>query len=526
MAPSPPPKGLPGFLRRSLRNPYDDPAIGGIGSASGEEGVGERYGPSSSSAAEAALAVGAANAEVATLDAESATEETESNASTGGGVGQAVDEEADLKREEEAVASASSRVNRKFRFGLALGGDRERGDLGGSGTSDASYGEAAGAVGVGETGVSSDGSPAANSDVASQEEEVHAGAVAGEEGQGPLRPAPERKQSYKDATFEKTINAPVVMVGDLRRLSWNGIPPKHRPQAWKILLGYLPANSARRKQTLDRKRSEYRDAIATHYDIDDNARTMQEQETLRQVLVDVPRTAPDIALFRDDRLRQALGRLLYIWACRHPASSYVQGINDLATPLISVFLGSYCDDDVDVLEGKMMDDITDDQLFEVEADTYWCLTNLLAGIQDHYTADQPGVQRMVMRLEELVARIDADLAQHLRETGIEFFQFSFKWMNCLLLREFTLPCIMRLWDTYLSESGGGFEDFHVYVCAAFLCQFSTEVRTMQFDELFGFMQNMPTSDWGDSEVEIVLSQAYVLSTLFDGSDAHLISHNR
>ena len=465
MASSPPPKGLPGFLRRSLRNPYDDPAVGGIGSASGEEGVGERYGPSSSSAA----AVGTANAEAATLDTEPASEASESDASTGGGP--VVDEEADLKREEEAVASASSRVNRKFRFGLALGGDRERGEVGGSATSDASNGEAAGVVGAGEPGETS-----GDSRGASQEEQAYAGAVTGAEGQSPPRPEPEKKQSYKDATFEKTINAPVVMLGDLRRLSWNGIPPKHRPQAWKILLGYLPANSARRKQTLDRRRSEYRDAIATHYDIDDNTRTMQEQETLRQVLVDVPRTAPDIALFRNDRLRQALGRLLYIWACRHPASSYVQGINDLATPLISVFLGAYCDEDVDVLEGKMMDDITDDQLFEVEADTYWCLTNLLAGIQDHYTADQPGVQRMVMRLEELVARIDADLTQHLRETGIEFFQFSFKWMNCLLLREFTLPCIMRLWDTYLSEGDGGFEDFHVYVCAAFLCQFWAEAN--------------------------------------------------
>mmetsp|Transcript_2119 Transcript_2119/g.6113 ORF Transcript_2119/g.6113 Transcript_2119/m.6113 type:complete len:521 (+) Transcript_2119:265-1827(+) len=520
MAPSPPPKGLPGFLRRSLRNPYDDPSIGGIGSASGE-GVGERYGPSSSSAAAAA---GTATAEAVTLDTEPASEASESDGSTGGGP--VVDEEADLKREEEAVASASSRVNRKFRFGLALGGDRGRGELGESGASDASNDGAIGSIGAGEPAENGSGMVSADGGGVSPEEEAYAAAVAGEQDRSPPRPEPEKKQSYKDATFEKTINAPVVMVGDLRRLSWNGIPPKHRPQAWKILLGYLPANSARRKQTLERKRSEYRDAIATHYDIDDNTRTMQEQETLRQVLVDVPRTAPDIALFRDNRLRPALGRLLYIWACRHPASSYVQGINDLATPLISVFLSSYCNEDDDVLGGKMMDDITDDQLFEVEADTYWCLTNLLAGIQDHYTADQPGVQRMVMRLEELVARIDADLTQHLRETGIEFFQFAFKWMNCLLLREFTLPCVMRLWDTYLSEADGGFEDFHVYVCAAFLCQFSAEVRSMQFDELFGFMQNMPTRDWGDSEVEIVLSQAYVLSTLFDGSDAHLISQNR
>jgi hypothetical protein len=44
---------------------------------------------------------------------------------------------------------------------------------------------------------------------------------------------------------------------------------------------------------------------------------------------------------------------------------------------------------------------------------------------------------------------------------------------------------------------------------------------MDFDQLFGFMQQVPTEDWGETEVEMLLSQAYVLSTLFGGSDAHL-----
>lgn len=329
-----------------------------------------------------------------------------------------------------------------------------------------------------------------------------------------------RKLSYKEVTFEKMITANVVDLRDLRRLCWNGIPPQHRSTSWRILLGYLPTNSSRRYHALQRKRSEYKDAIAQHFDINDDTRTASEQETLRQVLVDVPRTAPDIGLFRNERIRRILARLLYIWAMRHPASSYVQGINDLATPLIAVLLNGYFHER-NVLDGSIMDEVTDDVLEEVEADCYWCLTNLLAGIQDHYTSDQPGVQRMVMRLEELITRIDGDLTNHLKETGIEFIQFAFKWMNCLLLREFNLPCVIRLWDTYLSEGGAGFEDFHVYVCAAFLCQFSAQVRAMEFDELFGFMQNIPTEDWGNDEVEILLSQAFVLSTLFDGSDAHL-----
>lgn len=299
----------------------------------------------------------------------------------------------------------------------------------------------------------------------------------------------------------------------------NLLQTEHRSQTWKILLGYVPTNITRRDQTLKRKRGEYRDAIAQHYDIDDHSRTNQEQETLRQVLVDVPRTAPDIPLFRNSLVRQSLSRLLYIWACRHPASSYVQGINDLATPLIAVFLSEYIDGDV--LQGENSDKLTGEIMSLVEADVYWCLTNLLAGIQDHYTSDQPGLQRMVMRLEELIARIDVGLTNHLRNAGVLFIQFAFRWMNCLLLREFNLPCIIRLWDTYLSEGYGGFETFHVYVCAAFLCQFSSQLQQMEFDQLFAFMQNIPTENWGDGEIEILLSQAFVLSTLFQGSEAHL-----
>ena len=336
---------------------------------------------------------------------------------------------------------------------------------------------------------------------------------------------PNERKSYRESQFEKMLDADIVNMEELRKLAWNGIPFRYRATVWKLLLGYLPLNAARREQSLLRKRAEYADAIAQHYDIDEDSRTIQEQETLRQVLVDVPRTQPDIPLFRNDRIKRILSRLLYIWAMRHPASSYVQGINDLATPLLSVFLADYFESsppDV-VLDGHVMNHLMDERLDELEADVYWCLSNLLAGIQDHYTADQPGVQRMVARLEELVHRIDSDLTRHIRDdTGIQFLQFSFKWMNCLLLREFPLKCVFRLWDTYLSEKSG-FEDFHVYVCAAFMCQFSSQLQEMSFDELFGFMQEIPTVDWTESECEILLSQAFVLSTLFKGSDAHLTS---
>jgi TBC1 domain family member 2 len=59
------------------------------------------------------------------------------------------------------------------------------------------------------------------------------------------------------------------------------------------------------------------------------------------------------------------------------------------------------------------------------------------------------------------------LHKHLQYHGVDYLQFSFRWMNNLLTRELPLYCTIRLWDTYLAESDG-FAVFQLYVCAAFL----------------------------------------------------------
>jgi len=45
-------------------------------------------------------------------------------------------------------------------------------------------------------------------------------------------------------------------------------------------------------------------------------------------------------------------------------------------------------------------------LAAIEADSFWCLSKLLDGIQDNYINQQPGIQRLVKRMSELVKRID------------------------------------------------------------------------------------------------------------------------
>lgn len=68
-----------------------------------------------------------------------------------------------------------------------------------------------------------------------------------------------------------------------------------------------------------------------------------------------------------------------------------------------VFLSEYLEGSIDTWQ---MADLAPEKISNVEADCYWCLTKLLDGMQDHYTFAQPGIQRLVFKLKELVRRID------------------------------------------------------------------------------------------------------------------------
>lgn len=52
--------------------------------------------------------------------------------------------------------------------------------------------------------------------------------------------------------------------------------------------------------------------------------------------------------------------MLYVWHMRHPASGYVQGINDVVTPFIVVFLSEYIEVNLDTLDGpSKLEEVTD-----------------------------------------------------------------------------------------------------------------------------------------------------------------------
>ncbi|XP_023141306.1 TBC1 domain family member 22A isoform X1 [Amphiprion ocellaris] len=327
-------------------------------------------------------------------------------------------------------------------------------------------------------------------------------------------PAMTEREASRLDKFKQLLAGPNTDLEELRKLSWSGIPRQVRPIAWKLLSGYLPANAERRESVLQRKRQEYFGFIQQYYD---SRNDEHHQDTYRQIHIDIPRTNPLIPLFQQASVQEIFERILFIWAIRHPASGYVQGINDLVTPFFVVYVFEYIEEEVENFD---VSSLQEEALRNIEADSFWCMSKLLDGIQDNYTFAQPGIQRKVKALEELVSRIDESVHRHMQQYEVEYLQFAFRWMNNLLMRELPLRCTIRLWDTYQAEPEG-FSHFHLYVCAAFLVRWRKEIlEERDFQGLMILLQNLPTMHWGNEEVSVLLAEAYRLKFAFADAPNH------
>ncbi|XP_059612411.1 TBC1 domain family member 22B [Phlebotomus argentipes] len=317
--------------------------------------------------------------------------------------------------------------------------------------------------------------------------------------------------------FTVLLEEPLLNLIALKQLSWSGIPKKMRPVTWRLLSGYLPTSLERRNSVLERKRLDYHKLVSQYFPVD--SRDEAQQDTYHQIHIDVPRMNPHVPLFQQHLVQEMFERILFIWAIRHPASGYVQGINDLVTPFFIIFLQETLDSKVE-LETFKLEDLSEEQRNIIEADSFWCLSKFLDCIQDNYIFAQLGIQAKVNHLKELIQRIDGNLHKHLVQHGVDYLQFSFRWMNNLLTRELPLHCTIRLWDTYLAESDG-FAVFQLYVCAAFLLHWREQLlQEKDFQGLMLMLQNLPTHNWMDSHISILVAEAFRLKFTYADAPKH------
>ena len=276
----------------------------------------------------------------------------------------------------------------------------------------------------------------------------------------------------------------IIDVEKLKSNAWKGIPFIYRPHVWRIFLDYEPANTSLSASVLQHKRNDYFDCLDRVFNESQrHLWTNSQKQTETQILKDLPRT--HVLLIRnEERVKLLFERVLFVWAVRHPASGYVQGMNDLLQPFFFVFLSEkllnnqnsegnsenndQIFDDIESIENlASIDGLSPQDLNDIEADCFWCFSKLLDSIQDLFTKDQPGIYKMLNHLEIVVSRVAPQLAKTIKDEEIQYQEFAFRWMNCLLIREFPMKLVLRLWDNYVCDPQK-IATMHVYICAAMM----------------------------------------------------------
>jgi len=313
-------------------------------------------------------------------------------------------------------------------------------------------------------------------------------------------------------------------------------------------LGYLPGKASFRASILSAKRTRYTNLVQNHCG-DTFVRPYSEMKNIlneqaQLIRVDAERTRPESysKVFGTEDMMQALCRILLIWSSTHPVIGYFQGLNDIVCPLLIVFLDYHSRDttkNTSTLEDYALSQAVGEKFVPqanaialAEADTYWCLCSLLDSLNHYVERSKCGVhaEGMMVELEKLIKSIDPELVSHIHAEGVEFVHFAFRWMLCLFVREIHMDLLIPLWDFYISyvptpnslpsisnlESGPpsigmGFSWFHVYVCAAFLLKWGDEVKSKGFMGIVQFLQNPPTVNWNQDDLESLIRVARCLT---------------
>ncbi|KAL1923186.1 uncharacterized protein VTP21DRAFT_9562 [Calcarisporiella thermophila] len=200
---------------------------------------------------------------------------------------------------------------------------------------------------------------------------------------------------------------------------------------------------------------------------------------------------------------EAIERILFIYAKLNAGVGYVQGMNEILGPIYYT----------------MANDTDEKARAHAEADSFFVFTAVMGEIMDHFVRSldsdaNSGIGATMKRLNSRLKQLDLELWEDMERKSLQPAYYSFRWLTVLCSQEFSLPDVIRLWDSLFADSrpsGGdsegqqrGFEFLLDFCCAMIICV-REELIQGSFAENIKLLQNYPIND-----VAIVLQQAYKL----------------
>ena len=284
------------------------------------------------------------------------------------------------------------------------------------------------------------------------------------------------------------------------------IYPEFRSILYRIFLGILPYNNPGIwKEQMEKKRKEYDEKLKKLLSKSENIIPFinchalkgtneyeslykiipeEDRELLSLIKLDVDRTFQDLDLFHDNKVKEILCKILYVFSKDNPEPSYCQGMNEILGTLFYSFLSSFRFNQFSIEEQKENNNgnITNEEMLYaylvdnnfIEADLFIIYSELMSRDMtllytyndDKYRKKEREINYDIknLKVEDLEKSNESDLIKRIKKIFYidlpthdkEYFDFLYgsiepnlfllRWLLCILDREISLKHVLWIWD--------------------------------------------------------------------------------
>ena len=359
--------------------------------------------------------------------------------------------------------------------------------------------------------------------------------------------------------FKEKILLNPYRVENLKKFAIEGELDKEqlRPIAWKIFLGVLPNTTSLREwvELISNQREEFKKKIKKFCKIKKiigdplgggskkkkGTDTSYEDNDLKSLInKDLDRTHQDIDLFLQNKIRNILANVLYIWSKENKDISYRQGMNELLAILFLIFYPFYFPSTRKPKNTKndLIDFLKDIELYkedlyiffhdeeEIQSDLFFTFEALMKkGMSNLFDPkilqkDDPEYKkyeifpqmwkddsddekptyvyrRCALLTKEKLKSLDNDLYSHFKRIDLNCGVFLQRWLRCIFCREFSLEDVYIIWDIilyydYINENTQKYSFIYMeYICIAMIFKIRDKLKDADQNDCFTTLFKYP-----------------------------------
>ena len=329
-----------------------------------------------------------------------------------------------------------------------------------------------------------------------------------------------------------------------------------RPIAWKIFLGVLPNTSSLKEwiEIISNQREEYKikfkkyckikkivgDPLGDSKKKKNSENSIEDTKIKELINKDLDRTYQEIDLFLQNKVRNILANILYIWAKENQEISYRQGMHELLAIIFIVFYPFYFayNSKPKYKKEDILDFLKDINLYkkeiyiffhdedEIQADLYFTFEALMKkGITYLFDPhilqkDEPGYKmyeifpqmwkddsnedkptyvyrRGSLLIKEKLKSLDNELYSHFKKIDLNCEAFLQRYLRCIFCREFNLNDVFIIWDIiffdyYMNRNKEKYDFIYMeYIAIAMIIKIRDLLKDGDQSECFSMLFKYP-----------------------------------